>query len=177
MRKAAEVVKIVGLCVLASVVYGVLHDQVTARVYLPYFTVWHPHLIDSQDPTVVAFFWGFVATWWVGIFISIPLSFAAVSGPGLLLPFRSLAKGVLVLLLVNGACAATVGLGSYYTGLLVPDWVSRSPETFGGVENARLFSAVLATHNTSYTVGALGGIALCFWVALQRKKLARGAVA
>ncbi len=177
LRKAAEVTKIVGLCILASVVYGILHDQITARVYLPYFTVWHPHLIDSTDPTVVAFFWGFVATWWVGLFISIPLSFAAVFGDRPMLSFKTLAKGVCVLLLVTFVCATAVLYTGYVTEWLIPDWVRRSPETFGGDEEMKLFSAVLATHNTSYTVGALGGMLLCVWVSLRRKKMARGAVA
>ncbi|MBN9502293.1 MAG: hypothetical protein BGO01_13400 [Armatimonadetes bacterium 55-13] len=58
MNKAVETLKIVGLCILAAVIYGIVHDQITARVYLPYFTVFHPHVIDSEDPTVVALVWG-----------------------------------------------------------------------------------------------------------------------
>ena len=55
-----------GVVALAGV-YGILHDQVTARVCLEYFTIGHPRIIDSTDPTMLALAWGVVATWWFAL--------------------------------------------------------------------------------------------------------------
>ena len=57
---------IVGLCVAAAVVYGLVHDQVTVRLSLEYFTVLHPHVVDTDSPTVLALVWGVIASWWMG---------------------------------------------------------------------------------------------------------------
>lgn len=172
MSKAAEMIKIVGLCVASSMVYGIVHDQITARIYLPYFTVYHPHIVDSTDPTVIALVWGVIATWWVGLVLSIPLSFTAVLGDQPVVPFRRSVKAVAVLLLAMAVCAATVGLTSYYTGSMIPEWAARTPDKFGGPHGLRLFSAVLATHQTSYGVGAVGALGLCVWASIVRQKLA-----
>jgi hypothetical protein len=39
------------MCIFAAVLYGVLHDQITARVCLEYFTVFHPPVFATQSPT------------------------------------------------------------------------------------------------------------------------------
>ena len=61
-----EWLKIILLCILAAVVYGILHDQVTARVCVEYFTIGHPPVFYTDDPTLLAFGWGVIATWWTG---------------------------------------------------------------------------------------------------------------
>ena len=58
-----EFAKIVVLGVVAAVCYGVLHDQVTARVCVEYFTIGHPPLFNTDSPTLLAFGWGVVGTW------------------------------------------------------------------------------------------------------------------
>ena len=42
MKTVIESLKIVVLCIVAAIVYGILHDQVTARVCVEYFTIGHP---------------------------------------------------------------------------------------------------------------------------------------
>jgi hypothetical protein len=49
-----ESLKIIATCLLAGVLYGVLHDQVTARVCLEYFTVFHPDVFHTQSRTLLA---------------------------------------------------------------------------------------------------------------------------
>jgi hypothetical protein len=39
MKTAIESLKIVVLCIVAAIAYGILHDQVTARVCVEYFTI------------------------------------------------------------------------------------------------------------------------------------------
>jgi hypothetical protein len=36
-----EALKIAFTCVIAAVIYGIVHDQFTARICLEYFTVFH----------------------------------------------------------------------------------------------------------------------------------------
>jgi len=65
---------VVLLAVGASVLYGILHDQITVRVCLEYFTIGHPRIIESESPTLLAFAWGVVATWWMGVLLGLPLA-------------------------------------------------------------------------------------------------------
>ena len=77
-----EPLKILLLCVDAAVVYGILHDSVTARVCVEYFTVGHPPVFDTDSPTLLAFGWGFIATWWVGFILGILAIAACRLGAG-----------------------------------------------------------------------------------------------
>lgn len=54
---------IVHMCVLAAVCYGIAHDQVTARVRVKYFTLGHPPVFGSDNPTLFGIGWGIIATW------------------------------------------------------------------------------------------------------------------
>ena len=73
-------IRIVGLAILAAVVYGIALDQVTARVCIEYFTIGHPPIFPTESPTLLALGWGVVATWWVGLLLGVPLAIAARSG-------------------------------------------------------------------------------------------------
>ena len=75
-----ELVKIVLLSVLSAVVYGILHDQVTARVCVEYFTIGHPPVFPTDSPTWLAFGWGVIATWWAGLFLGLPAAIACRVG-------------------------------------------------------------------------------------------------
>lgn len=92
---------IVALCLVASVVYGVLHDQVTARVCVEYFTIGHPPIFRTESPTLLGLGWGIIATWWVGVGLGIPLAIAARVGGRPKRDAKSLVQPVLVLLLVG----------------------------------------------------------------------------
>ena len=71
---------IVLLCVAAAVGYGILHDQATARICVEYFTIWHPPIFVTNDPTTLGLGWGVISTWWAGLMLGIPLAFAARFG-------------------------------------------------------------------------------------------------
>src|SRR4029077_1503393 len=75
-----ENLKIILLCVAAAIAYGVAHDQITARVCLEYFTVFHPPVFATQSPTALALGWGVIATWWCGLLLGLLLALAARSG-------------------------------------------------------------------------------------------------
>lgn len=78
MTNALRIVRLAGA---ASVVYGILHDQVTARVCVEYFTIGHPSIFGTEDPTLLGIGWGILATWWAGPLLGVPPALAARWGP------------------------------------------------------------------------------------------------
>ena len=101
-------IAIVLLCLAAAVGYGILHDEVTARISLKYFTVGHPDLFGTDSPTLLGIGWGIVATWWVGLLLGVPIAVAARLGPRPKLTAWDLVRpmGQLLLIMVCGAVAA-----------------------------------------------------------------------
>src|SRR5438067_621538 len=111
-----ESAKIILLSTLATSAYGILHDQVTARVCVEYFTVGHPPLFATEDPTLLGLGWGILATWWFGLFLGIPLALMARAGPPPKTTARVLVKPVLVLMGSVGLCALFAGGIGYLIG-------------------------------------------------------------
>lgn len=163
--------RIVLLCLCAAVLYGILHDQVTARVCVEYFTVGHPPVFGTESPTLLAFGWGVLATWWVGVLLGLLLAFAGRRGPAPPRTARSLVRPVGVLLLVMALVAAAAGGLGYGLGragavVLLEPFASRVP-----AERHALFLADLWAHSASYLVGFVGGgvLAARVWRARQRE--------
>jgi hypothetical protein len=145
------------LCVSAAVLYGVLHDQVTARVCVEYFTVGHPPAFDTDDPTLLGLGWGVAATWWVGLILGLALAVAARAGRRPKRSVRSLVRPVLVLLAVAAVFAAAAGVFGYVVGksgtVVLPAAVKdRLPR-----EKWAAFQADAFAHTASYWVGFVGG--------------------
>ena len=165
--------RIVALCTLAAIAYGIVHDQVTVRVSLEYFTIGHPRIVRSEDPTVLGLAWGVAATWWVGVGLGLLLAVAARAGSRPRVEPRALVRPVLVLLLVMGACALVAALVGRAAGerealVLIEPYASRVPR-----ERHVAFLTAGAAHAASYAVGALGGLVLAIrtW---RRRGRARG---
>ncbi len=165
-----EVFKITFWCILLACVYGILHDQVTARICLPYFTEFHPKLGLPDDPTIVAFCWGIIATWWVGAMLGVVLGMVCASGTGPRLGIRELNRPLGLLFSAMAMAALGAGLlgfvsGVYVGKLIYPPIADLTPEM------QSRFSADLFAHNASYIVGFLGGAALICWAYLKRRQL------
>ncbi|MEZ6242614.1 MAG: hypothetical protein R3B57_06170 [Phycisphaerales bacterium] len=163
-----EFVLILLLCVAASIVYGVLHDQVTARVCIEYFTVTHPPLVASDSPTVVGLAWGVVATWWMGIFLGVPLAMAARLGPRPRRSARQMAPPIVILLIVMGVLALIAGLVGYWVSAtgrfaIPPDIAEVAPEAMHDRWMGDWFA-----HNMSYEAGFFGAIVLMALTILWR---------
>ena len=149
--------KIVGLCVLAACIYGILHDQVTARVCVEYFTIGHPRIIRSESPTLLGLVWGVVATWWFGAILGVVLGVAARAGRPPRLTAREIFSPLLVSLAVLGCAAFVVGLIGH--GLATSGKVQLVGRLAERVPSDRhvAFLAVGFAHAASY----LGGVAVC----------------
>lgn len=154
--------------VLASIIYGIVHDQVTARICVEYFTIGHPRLIASDSPTVLGLFWGVVATWWVGLPLGIGLAFAARVGGRPKLTCAQLIRPIVVLLCCMFGVALVAGLIGYFTSSsgtfhLVGRLAKRIPQD----KHVAFLTAGWA-HSGSYLAGLVGGIIL--WIASWKRR-------
>src|SRR6266404_1487167 len=102
--------RIILLCILAAVIYGIAHDQVTARICVEYFTIGHPPVFAGDDPTLLAIGWGTIATWWVGALLGVPLAITARAGSRPKRDVLSLVRPIAILMIVNAVCAAIAGV-------------------------------------------------------------------
>ncbi|MBA4062926.1 MAG: hypothetical protein C0501_04305 [Isosphaera sp.] len=165
---------IVAMCVAAAVAYGVAHDLVTARVCVEYFTVGHPPVFGTDDPTLLALGWGVVASWWVGLLLGIPLAVVARAGSRPKRSAGSLARPVGVLLGVTAVAALAAGVTGYLLArdgsvFLVGPLADRLPP-----DRHAPFLADLWAHSASYLVGVAGGVVVLGSVWRSRGRAARG---
>jgi hypothetical protein len=175
--KAMEGVKIVVLCVLAAIVYGILHDVVTANLCVEYFSVFHPNIFHTSSPWLLALGWGVIATWWMGLFLGPIIAGASRAGILPKLGWRDLVNPLATVLTCAYACAFIGGLVGYFIVRRIPDWIYENVPSMQGVrfppEKERLFTADLFAHNTSYAVTTIGALVLCVWIIVFRIRLGR----
>jgi len=168
--------KIIFLCVASAVVYGICHDQVTARVCVEYFTVGHPPVFTTASPTLLALAFGITATWWVGLVFGMLAASVSRAGPWpkldaayLIRPIACLLIVMAVASLLAGVTACQVAEGS---GFVLPEPLTdRVPK-----DRHYLFFADTMAHLAAYAVGAVGGLILCAGVLAQRRRIARAPV-
>jgi hypothetical protein len=163
-----EFMKIVGGCVLAAICYGILHDQVTARICLEYFTVFHPPVFPTQNPTLLALGWGIIATWWMGAGIGLLLAVSARLGRWPPMSARELTARVIRLLALMACCAAVFGAIGYFAGQM-----PRDLSDLIAASSQRRFLADWWAHMASYASGFFGGLGLCVVVLVERSRNAR----
>lgn len=161
---------IIGLCTGAAVVYGVVHDQITARICVEYFSRTHPRLFDSESPTLLALAWGVIATWWVGLGLGILIALAASAGRWPRLDARELVTPVLILLLTMGVLATLAGFAAY--NLWADGHIAIPPDVPLVVPEVRLqrWAGVWYAHNASYDVGFLGGVVVAVLTLFTRRR-------
>jgi hypothetical protein len=167
-----QFVKIWLLCVGVAIAYGIIHDQITARVCIEYFTIGHPPVFHTISPTLLAFGWGVIATWWMGALLGFFLALCARFGTGPKIEINALIKPIMLLLVAMGVCALCAGFLGYLLAargeISLHDW-----EYVLGRQRANLFIADFCSHVASYFVGFLGGLFVCGWVIVRRRQLHR----
>lgn len=163
-----ESAQIILLATGAAILYGIVHDQITIRVCPEYFTVAHPHILNTDSLTLIALGWGVVATWWGGLAAGILFAFAARAGSPTKFTWRRFVRPALVLLFVMAVCATVAGF--------IGHWLSRagqipSVQAWGSmlsVEKQPGFMADLFAHAISYLVGGVGSLIIALAIAWQR---------
>jgi len=167
-----EFVKIVFLSILAAVLYGVCHDQVTARVCVEYFTIGHAPVFNTTSPTLLALGWGVIASWWMGLFLGVPLAVASRMGSRPGLAAVELIRPIAVLLLVMATCALIAGVTGYFVASAGGVYLVGHMRRAVPVDKHVVFLADFWAHNTAYAVGFIGGIVLC-GVAVNKRRRKR----
>jgi hypothetical protein len=169
-----ELLKIVLLAVAAAVVYGIVHDQITARICVEYFTIGHPPLFtfETQAPTLLGLGWGVVATWWVGVLLGVPAAAAARIGSWPKRDARSLVKPIVVLMAVSACGAFLAGLAGWWLAsrkivFLVGPLADAVPP-----EKHVPFLIDGFAHSASYGFGFFGGLVLIGYILISRRNAA-----
>jgi|GEM_PF-494911 len=172
-ESAREGLRILGGCVLAAVCYGIALDLVTIVFYPSYLSFFHPPLGRLHNPLLLAFAWGILGSWWVGVAGSLPVM--AVAGIGKRPPatWKGIAPELLVMLGVSFLLANLVGLAGY----LYPEGVGSS--MIGGfagmadftphVFDDRGFIAMYVQHAVSYRLAAIACIVLLARIPAKRR--------
>ena len=166
-----ERIRIVLLALFAAIAYGIIHDQVTARICIEYFTIGHPPLVPTTSPTLLALVWGFVATWWVGLPLGLLLAAAARAGTRPRLTAVELRRPMAILLAAMATSAVIAGaLG----GLLAARgsvWLVPPLDRLVPADRHVPFLIDLWAHSASYFVGILGGLTLVVWTWRSRARI------
>jgi hypothetical protein len=141
----------------------------TARVCVEYFTIGHPPIFGTDDPTLLGIGWGICATWWVGAILGVLLALAARVGKRPPQSVHSLVRPVLQLMLALGAIAFIAGMIGWFLAragavVLVEPLASEVPR-----EKHNAFMADLWAHSASYLFGFVGGLIVCVRVWRSRK--------
>jgi hypothetical protein len=177
-----QLLAIVLMSILAAVIYGILHDQVTARICIEYFTVGHPDLgrpeiFHSSNPTVIGIAWGIVATWWVGLMLGVPLAIVARAGSWPKRSARSLVRPTLILMAVNAVCALIAGTAGWIAASRGWVFLVGVLELVLPPEKHIPFIADLWAHLSSYGIGFVGGLVLLALVFRSRIEASRNPIA
>jgi hypothetical protein len=159
-----QFVTIIVLCIVAAVVYGVIHDQITARICIEYFTIGHPPVFNTSDPTLLGLGWGVIATWWVGAILGVPLAMSARLGKRPTMSAVQLVRPLTLMLIITGALATAAGAVGHFAA--ARGWVMLLEPLATTVPRDRHtpFITDLWAHLASYFGGFLGGINLCLYV-------------
>ena len=147
MKNCIDLLRFVLFTMLAAVLYGVLHDLVTAQVCPAYFRPpYHPEVIASRSPIMLALTWGVIATWSAGLILGVIMGAANLLGaddPG---DWGKLRRRVAVTLGAIWILAMFILIGAYFAAR-------------GTGANAAL-SAVATTHDWSYLASAMASLVI-----------------
>jgi hypothetical protein len=168
-----ESVKIILLCVSAAVVYGIAQDQVTARVCVEYFTIGHPPVFDTDSPTLLAFGWGVLATWWVGLPLGIAGAVVSHVGSWPKFSARQLMPPILCLMAAMGPASLLAGVIGYFVARSGAVWLLEPLASRVPASKHDLFLADLWAHVTAYGAGFVGGIVVCGYILFRRSRITK----
>ncbi|MGO8746203.1 MAG: hypothetical protein ACLQNE_09455 [Thermoguttaceae bacterium] len=168
-----ESLKIVLLCIVSAMLYGILHDQVTTRVCVEYFTIGHPPVFQTEEPAILAIGWGILATWWVGALLSFVVVPSCRLGAWPKVNAAQLIRPIGVLLVVMACASLLAGIAGYFAARadvvrLLGPLAYRVPAA-----KHHAFLADLWAHLAAYGVGSLGGIVVCVRAIFRRRWLAK----
>lgn len=147
--KILSSLRLIAECAFFASLLGIAMDLVTAHVAVEYFTVHHPHVVDSESPLVMALVWGIGAAWWfgaiAGIFLSIQNWVKPQPAPISVIRKEMIWACFIIWLIFMAILASVYGLID-----LLP--IKERRPSF---ESDRRIMAVALTHMTEYVVGSV----------------------
>jgi hypothetical protein len=168
-----ETLKIVALGVFAAVAYGIVHDSVTTRVCVEYFTVGHPPILGgTRSPWLLSLGWGVIATWWVGFGLGLLMAFACRSGSRPRLPAADLLRPLARLLVIMAVVSFVAGVAGYLSARAGWVWLHGFLAETIPRERHPLFIADLWAHLAAYASAFVGGVTLVIRASLRRTAMA-----
>jgi len=154
----------------AAVIYGVIHDEITAHLCVQYFSVAHPLLFHTQSPALLALCWGVAATIGIGAMLGLLLAEVSQSPGRVPWPVKRVARSVSILLGAMAAGAVAAGSLGYVLAekklIFLPQSLA---EEIPYYLHSR-FMAVWFGHSASYLVGLGGAAFLIFRIWRERGK-------
>ena len=170
--RAMKWLAIVLQCVATCVVYGVIHDQFTVRICLEYFTIGHPPVFPTVNPTLLALGWGVIASWWVGVLVGIPLASSARFGSWPKREPRTLVRPLIYLMAASFVFAGCAGVAGWIAAS--NGWVHLTGRMAKAVPADRHipFLVDLWSHDASYLAGTVGGFTLIIATLFSRQSAA-----
>lgn len=157
---------IVGVAVMASVIYGIAHDLVTAHICPEYFLPpYHPDLIGASTALPLALFWGVWATWWAGAIGGLFLAAVCRIGRWQPLEARRLVRPAAINLTLLWGLVMVLGLAIYYVGGIALKISEKATEL------DRRLVVVASMHMVSYSGSVIVVMILSVWALLKRRKL------
>jgi hypothetical protein len=162
--------KVILLCTLAAISYGIVHDQITAHLCVEYFTIAHPPLFHTESPTMLGFCWGIAATIGIGVVLGAVLAEVSQSQGSPPYPISRLGRRLVVLLGVMGLMAFLSGLLGFQLSRHSVVSLPATLEYQIPPDRHDRFMAVWFAHCASYLFGLAGGGFLIFRIWLERGK-------
>lgn len=153
---------------IAAVGYGMLQDQVSARLAPEYFTLFHRPIAGLIDPTLLGITWGFLGTWWAGLFLGYMAGLIATLGQR-----PKLSPGEVVgpvFLLIAGVAATVAIAGASVWRYAVQLDVRLDPALRGMVppERHQALLVVACYHFVGYAAAFASSVVLFIWIWRER---------
>lgn len=187
-----ECAKIAGGATALAVGYGIVNNQITVRICADYFTKGHlekqvdtmftkkkitlatrDKLLNNDNPTFIGCWWGFAATWWVGLPLGVIAAAAMRLGGLPKLTMQDVAKPALLGMAGVLLAGWANGIHTYFTQdhQILHD--TSYLEDVEGADNKRLFNVDASIHNVGYLGGAVVGLGLCGYAVAKRLALSK----
>jgi hypothetical protein len=150
--------------------YGIVQDQVSARLCPEYFTLFHPPIEGLTDPTLLGATWGFLGTWWGGLLLGYLAGLFATLGSKPKLAPREFLRPVAILLAFVGSSVATAGVSVWRHAALFGVSIDPGLARMLPTDEHRWLLVVACYHFVGYASAIAGGVVLCVWIGRERDR-------
>lgn len=152
--------------------YGILQDQLSARLCPEYFTVLHNPIPGLTDPTLLGIAWGFLASCGGGIAMGYTAGLAATLGAKPPLTLAELVRPMLLLIFAVGFATFAAGWSTHGTAHMFDVRLDPFLAKLVPVERHRGLLTVATYHKVSYATAIVGSVVLCVWIGRERTRRA-----